>query len=193
MSKGSSVLAVVDGVDGVPVVWWVDLGPQIVGMSRLSGAWVLDGADRAETLRALTATRATVSTAAGQSVLDELKVAADRVLDLEATLTAVVTVRDELQGAYEDAAATKKNGRSLIAPRWPALPDPLDVETVEVPAGDSRTSRALGIARWLNELCTAWDAVEEQRLARPYMRTLGGPAARVLPAVIRNAQPSVVA
>jgi len=46
MNQGSSVLAVVDEVGGVPVVWWVDVGPRIAGMSRLCGAWVLSAGCR---------------------------------------------------------------------------------------------------------------------------------------------------
>ncbi len=190
MSDGSSVLAVVDGVDGVPVVWWVDLGPRIAGMSRLCGAWIVDGDDRAKTLHALTATRVALFTADGEMALKEYEVATERVLDLEATLTAVVAVRDDLQAAYEEAATTKKN---LTPPRWPTLPELLDIEVVHLAGGDPRTARALGIARWLNDLCRAWDAVEDERLKRSYMRPLGGPADRPLPAVIGGASPSVAA
>jgi hypothetical protein len=133
VSDTRSVLAVVDGAGGVPVVWWVDLGPRIAGVSRLCGAWVVDGADRAETLRALTAARPTLSTVDGDVVLKEYRVATERVLDLEATLVAVIAVRDELQAAYEEAAARKKN---LIAPRWPTLPAPLTVDTAHIERGD---------------------------------------------------------
>src|SRR3954447_7077667 len=182
MSGSSAVLAVVDTADGVPVIWWVDLGPRISGMSRLCGAWVLEEADPVEKLRALTATRAVAATRDGRALLNKHQAAVDQVLDPAATLAASVAVRDELQAAYEHAVATRKNGRSLTAPRWPSLPAPLDVETAEELGGDPRTSRALGIARWIDRLCTAWDAIEEQRLARAYMRSLGGPAARPLPA-----------
>jgi hypothetical protein len=190
MSEGSSVLAVVDAMDGVPVVWWVDLGLRVAGMSRLCGAWVVDGDDRAKTLHALTATRVVLSTADGEMALKEHEVATERVLDIEATLAAVIAVRDELQAAYEQAATTKK---SLTPPRWPTLPQPLDIEAAHVPGGDPRTARALGIARWLNDVCRAWDAVEDERLKRTYMRALGGPDDRPLPAVIRDASPSAAA
>ncbi|MCW2898707.1 MAG: hypothetical protein JWO67_972 [Streptosporangiaceae bacterium] len=190
MNAGSFVVAIVDGIDGVPVVWWVDLGPRTAGMSRLCGAWVLDGDDVPKALFALTATRTIVSTADGQSVLGEHQVPIERVLDSEATLAAIVAVRDELQAVYAEAATTKKG---LTAPRWPNLPETLSVETAAAPGGDSRTSRALGIARWLNELCRAWDAIEDERLKRSYMRALGGTADRALPTVILAAQPSVAA
>jgi hypothetical protein len=171
----------------------VDLGLRIAGMSRRCGAWVLADADPVETLRALTATRVVVATAGGRSRMEEDRITVEQVLDPAGTLAAVIAARDELQAAYEHAATTRKNGRSLTAPRWPSLPDPLDVETAEAPGGDPRTSRALGIARWIDGLCSVWDAIEEQRLARAYMRPLGGMAARAVPAVIAAAQPSVTA
>lgn len=190
MSEGGSTLAVIDGVADVPVIWWVDLGPRSNGVSRLCGAWVLDDAERVQKLQTLTALRMTVATAAGQSLLDEHRVEIDRVVDVGATGAAVLAVRDELQLAYEHAATTRKNGRSLIAPGWPTLSAPLDVESAETSAGDPRTCRALAIARWLNHLCVAWDAIEEQRLARAYLRTFGGPVARALPVVIETAHPA---
>ena len=193
MSEGGSTLAVIDGIADVPVIWWVDLGPRSNGVSRLCGAWVLDDAERVQKLQTLTALRMTVATAAGQSLLDEHRVEIDRVVDVGATGAAVLAVRDELQLAYEQAVTTRKNGRSLIAPAWPTLPAPLDVESAETSAGDSRTCRALAIARWLNHLCVVWDTIEEQRLARAYLRTFGGPVARALPVVIETARPTVSA
>jgi DNA polymerase III subunit epsilon len=190
MNQGSSVLAVVDETDGVPVVWWVDVGPRIAGMSRLCGAWVLDGDDREPTLRALTASRAIVATASGQSLLEGQQIVPDRIFDTEATLTAVVAVRDELQAVYQQAAAVRKS--TLTPPRWPAIPERLDAETAATPAGDVRTSRALGIARWLHGLFIAWDTIEEQRLARPYMRSAGGDVTRGLLVVYRDTWPAVI-
>jgi hypothetical protein len=116
------------------------------------------------------------------------------VVDPAATLAAVSDERDRLQAAYGEAVVTRKNGRALTAPRRPTLPAPLDVEAAEeFHGGDARTRRALSIARWFDVLCTAWDAVEEQRLARAYMRPLGGPSARPLPVVLAVAEPSVAA
>jgi hypothetical protein len=194
MDEGSRVLAIVDEVDNVPVVWWVDLGPKIAGMTRLCGAWVLDDEERAQSLHALVAARVTVTTSAGARLLADRQIETSQVLDLAATLADVSGERDRLQAAYEEAVATRENGRALTAPRWPALPAPLDSEAAEeFHGGDARTRRALGIARWLAGLCTAWDAVEEQRLARGYMRPLGGPAARALPVVLAVAESSVAA
>ena len=188
--SGSSVLAVVDQVDNVPVVWWVDIGPRIAGMSRLCGAWVLDEDGPEQTLRSLTAGRTIVATTAGQSLLAAHLIPPARILDPEATLTAAIATRDALQAVYEDAEANRRS--TLTPPRWPTLPQPLDTETASTPGGDPRTSRALGIARWLQALCAAWDTIEEQRLARPYMRPVGGPATRGLPVAYRDTWPDPV-
>jgi hypothetical protein len=193
MSEGGSMVAVIDGVADVPVIWWVDLGPRPNGVSRLCGAWVLDDAHRVQKLQTLTALRMAVATAAGRSLLDEHRVAIDRMVDLGATSAAVLAVRDQLQHAYEHAVASRKNGRSLIAPDWPTLPARLDVETADGSAGDFRAGRALAVARWLNQLCVVWDTIEEQRLARAYLRSLGGPTARALPVVIETARPALSA
>src|SRR4051812_38557132 len=191
MDESSRVLAIVDQVDDASVVWWVDRGPKIAGMTRLCGAWVLDGDDRMRTLRALAASRVIVATASGQALLDAQQVVPDRILDTDATLTAVIAVRDELQTVYEQAEAVRRT--TLTPPRWPALPQPLIIETASsTPGGDPRTSRALGIARWLHALCAAWDTIEEQRLTRPYMRPVGGPATRGLPVVYRDTWPDPV-
>lgn len=193
MSEGSSALAVVDAIDDVPVVWWVDLGSRTAGMSRLCGAWVLDGVDRARTLQTLTVQRMTLETAAGKSLLDEHQVATDRVVDVEATRAAVLALRDELQSAYEQAVSTRRSGRALTAPQWPTMPELLDVETAKALAGDTRTGRALAIALWFDDLCAVWDVIEEQRLARAYLRSLGGSGARALPVVIQTVRPKLVA
>ena len=75
-------------------------------MSRLCGAWVLDGDDRLQRLRSLTAARVIIATVTGQSLLDGQQVAPDRILDTEATLTAVLASLDELQAVYEEAEAS---------------------------------------------------------------------------------------
>lgn len=180
MQTPSTVLAVVDAVDDGPVVWWVDLGLG-TGMSRLGGAWVLSTESLRGHLAALTAGRMTLATSAGQDALHQQHLDAELVVDPVATLEAVVAVRDELHTEYERMAP----GRGLTAPSWPILPTPLDPEQ-ESPKG--APLRALVIARWFDRLCGTWEAIERQRLARSYLRQLGGDAMRVLPVALLSAQ-----
>lgn len=176
----SSVVAVVDVCDAAPVVWWADLGLGNLGLQRLGGAWVLDSAARLEDLSHLIAGRLVVATAAGQGLLREQSIVGAGMLDVTAIRAAVGAEADRLQAIFEDAAA--KPGKSnLVAPAWPAIPSELDVETASAQAGDPTASRALAIARHLAALCDAWDQIEQQRLARSYMRGHGGDQARPLP------------
>ncbi len=178
----SPVIAVVDGPEHVPVVWWVSAGPGS-GISRLCGAWVLDTDAQRQHLRILTNGFITLPTADGLRVLREQALAPDRVLDPAATLAAVTDVRDELQDVYEHTITTARSGRTLVPPSWPRLPEPLDLDYVPRPAGDPRASRAFGIAQWLMYLADAWADVEEQRLSRRYLHAIGGDVSRNLPLV----------
>lgn len=179
----NSVAAVVDHDARAAIVWWVDLGHRPAGMSRMCGAWVFDESGCSPTLTNLTASRLIVATVAGKSIMDGNRVSAHRVVDVVGTRAAVAAERDQLQTVYERAATARKNGRNLIAPTWPTLPDEVDVEQISAPAGDARAGRSLAIARWLDDLCAAWDRIEEQRLARSYLRRIGGPIERSLPVV----------
>jgi hypothetical protein len=181
-----SVLAIVDACDTDPVVWWVDLGPG-KGMFRLCGAWVLDTEDLNGHLTDLVVGRRLLVTAAGRAALADSRLPLHNLIDADALRDAVVQWRDELQAAYEERARQGPTGKGLAAPRWPDIPEPLDVETATADAGDPRTSRALAIARWFDVLCFAWTSIENQRLTRPYLRKLGGDSARPLPIAFEEA------
>jgi hypothetical protein len=181
----SWVLAVVDAAESVPVVWWVDYGPE-PNVSRLCGAWVLDTEALARQLPALTAGRTLLPTSAGRAALEGRGISAAPALDAESTLGAVTAARDELQAAYEKRSG-QAGGRALVPPKWPELPGSLTLDDSPVVAADGRASRALSIARWLVQLCTAWEEIEQQRLSRSYLRDLGGNLARPLPVVLTEA------
>ena len=178
----SSVVAVVDSVDAVPVVWWVDLGMSNPVMSRLGGAWVLDTDELRDRLGDLVDGRVVLTTAAGRAAVDAAAVTPVATLHLEATWRAVVAERDLLQQAFEEATLARK-GKGLIAPAWPTVPELLDPETAVAVTENTQVARALGIARWLADLCRSWDRIEELRLARSYLRELGGDTSRALPVV----------
>jgi hypothetical protein len=185
MDTVSSVLAIVDAHDSDPVVWWANLGPSN-GMFRLCGAWVLDTPELRDKLADLIAGRALLTTIAGRAALTYRDIPLDGHIDVVTTHHAVLAWRDELQTAYEKRAAHGSAGKGLIAPRWPDIPELLNVEDITAVAGDPRACRALGIARWFDTLCFAWDSIEGQRLARPYLREHGGEVARTLPVAYAN-------
>lgn len=178
----SSVVAVVDSVDAGPVVWWVDLGVSNPVMSRLGGAWVLDTPELRDKLVDLVGGRVVLATAAGGVAVAAAGAEPAATLDIGATHTAVEAERDLLQQAFEQATLARK-GKGLIAPAWPTLPEPLDPETAAAVTEQPQVARALGIARWLADLCRSWDRIEELRLARSYLRPLGGDSSRALPVV----------
>lgn len=187
MSWISSVLAVADEVDGVAVVWWVELGRANPGMSRLCGAWAFEGDDVKEAVPDLVAGHSVVATSSGRSLLAHLGVQVERPVNVQETLKRVIGTRDELQLEYENAATTRKNGRALVPPAWPPLPESVDLDAEWAAAGDGHCSLALGVARWFTRLCDAWDVIEQQRLGRPYLRKCGGDVARELPVAMMAA------
>lgn len=175
-----SVVAVVDVHKSTPVVWWVDLGRGNDGLSRLGGAWVLDTAVLQDQLPHLLAGRLVVTTAAGRTLLEQQHCPVVGHVDVAALHAAIVAERDRLQLANEDTVA-KPGKANLVAPAWSALPEPMEVDTASTQSGDPVAARALAIAQHLLRLCNAWERIEEQRLARGYMRQHGGPQQRPLP------------
>jgi hypothetical protein len=185
MNSSHSVIAVVDVNPAGAVVWWVNVGSVGRQVGRLCGAWVVDEAESAR-VRQLLSGRLVLSTAAARAMVQASGVHQSVLVDAAGTLANVVDTRDALQAAFESEIATLPKGRALVAPRWPALPQPLDPESPPLVVGTEPVRRALGIARWFDTLCHAWDGVEEQRLARKYLRSLGGDSARPLPAYLEE-------
>ncbi len=147
----------------------------------MCGAWTFEGDDVREAVPDLVAGHLVVATSSGQSLLERLDVPVERPVDAQQTLKRVIDTCDELQLEYENAATTRKNGRALVPPAWPPLPEPVNLDSEWAAAGDGRCSLALGVARWFTRLCDAWDVIEQQRLARPYLRQCGGDVAREMP------------
>ncbi|HEX5404238.1 MAG TPA: hypothetical protein VFX16_18265 [Pseudonocardiaceae bacterium] len=183
MGGRSSVLAVVDASEAGPVVWWVNLGTAGGLTGRLCGAWVL-GEGNPTRVADLLAGRMVLATSAGGRVVAGSAVDTRGAVDPDGTLAAVIECRDELQDAYQARVAERTRSNAPVEPTWPAMPDRLDPEAPSVVDAPEPLRRALGIARWFDRLCRTWDAIEGQRLARNYMRVLGGPNPRVLPVAV---------
>lgn len=174
------VLAVVDGAGASTVVWWVNLGRSET--ARLCGAWVHPDVSL---LPHLIENRLLLATRRGAEKVAESTATPGPRLDPRGTLGAVEAEIALLQAAYDHRAATS---RQLIAPTWPTLPHPLDVESPPpVSSGDPRAARALSISRWFDRLCRSWDAVESERVTRKYLHDMRGNVPRELPLVTREA------
>lgn len=182
MSGQLPVVAVVDATgEGVVVVWWVNVAVALdLRMSRLCGAWVLDP-DDTSTIDRVVAGRIGLLTGPGAAALRTAGLAVYPQLDLEATWRAAAAELTALQPAFDTQQAARPGGKRLTPPVWPILPELLDLDDPESPAGPPAPFRALGIARWLEQLCGRWGELEGTRLARPQLRDLGGPAPRPLP------------
>lgn len=188
MRGREGVVAVVDGNADAVFVWWANVGekPQ-PSMSRLCGAWTLDPTDSA-TLESLTFRRLVLATKAGDKALRRAKVVPERRIDVQATLEAAVASRDTCQAAFEAEQSHRVPSKRLRPPTWPSFPDPLDVEKppawdVNDPS-DDRLDPALAIAHWLAGMCSRWEDLESERLARPWMAAIDGDEERELPVVL---------
>lgn len=89
-------------------------------------------------------------------------------LDLTKTVNVVAAERDRLQAIYEALPTSRK--KTLVAPRWPDIPSPIDLaDPPKAQAAEPTVAAALGVARFLDRLATAWADVERQRAVRDYL------------------------
>lgn len=161
------IVAVVDadGNDTV-VIWHVDIGTEVPGMSRMCGAWVLPAEKHKVEL--LTRRRLIVATACGSGALSMAHCTPAGSLDLNRTLKMIEAERDRLQAIYDALPSTRK--KTLVAPRSPAIPSPIDfAHPPQVQTPDELVATALGIAGHLDQLAGAWAGIERQRTARAYL------------------------
>ena len=161
-------VAVVDAADDRVVVWQVDIGAD-AGLTRMCGAWVIDPG-KIGALKNLTQSRYLVATPMGAKAC--AGAGADGhtgVIDLRLIIEAVDAEIRCLQTAFDTALVKSKS--KLIAPTWPRLPNPINLAD---PPRDrnapDEVAAALGIARWLETVALAWESLEQQRLARRYLK-----------------------
>jgi hypothetical protein len=159
-------IAVIDAQDATVAVWHVSVGRDAAGLSRMCGAWVLH--DEPEKVELLTRGRHVVATASGAKALQSAKATTAGMIDLTATINTVVAERDRLDGIYQELPAARR--KTLTPPRWPHVPEAANFADPPRAANfDDPVAVALGIARVLEELATAWSGIESQRTARAYM------------------------
>jgi hypothetical protein len=148
------------------VGWHVNVGEGLE--STMAGAWVLPADD--ERIARLLVGRILVTT---ERAALRFGTGAD-VAGLAFALVAETSALDAAFAAHVDSLPSR---RSLVSPRWPRIPTR---PTAEI-AGDLLASNALTLARWVSDLLTAWDRIEKERVARPYLVARGGETARPLP------------
>ncbi|WP_067830299.1 hypothetical protein [Nocardia inohanensis] len=171
-----SLVVVVNKAQGRLVVWHVNVG-RAIGLSRLSGAWVLEAEDGEESATLTAGYRAIECEEGALSGLD-----IGGVIDLDATVAAVraeVTAVDEAFTAHQAAVAGK-----LIRPQWPVIAHPLEAR-LPLQGITEAIRPVLVAARGIADLADAWSAFESLRTARPFLAEHGGLAVRPLPLVVR--------
>ncbi len=149
------------------VIWHVSVGDGLE--STMAGAWVLSADD--DRIDGLLAGRLTVTT---PSATTRFGVGPD-VAALATAIDAAIATLDADFAAH--VATLPSSRRSLVRPRWPQVPGASTPEA----AGDSLATEALTLARWVSTLLVAWDRVEKERLARPFLAVRGGDRPRDLP------------
>jgi hypothetical protein len=161
------IVVVDQPVDESVVVWHVSVGDGLE--SNMAGAWVLPVDD--DRIDGLLVGRLLVSTS---NAAERFGVGAD-VRALAVAIEAEIDLLDRTFTAH--VASLPSSRRTLVRPRWPEVPREARLEK----AGDPQATDALTIARWISDLLTAWDKVEKERTARPFLALCGGDARRDLP------------
>jgi hypothetical protein len=159
-------VAVVDAGPHTVTVWPVNVGTGAPGISRMSGAWVLH--DEPHKVELLTRGKPVAATPAGAEALQSASATPAGMLDLTDTVNAVTAERDRLQAIYNALPASRK--KTLVAPRWPHMPPAVDLaDPLRAQTTDDNVAAALGVARFLEQLATAWADLERQRTVRDYL------------------------
>lgn len=180
MTSTAQTDCVVDARGEQVIIWHVETGPDL-GLSRLTGAWVFESEEK-DKIELLTADRRVLATPTGEEVLDRLNLSISGHIDPDATVQNLKTARDELQISYE----THPKRKTLVAPNWPALPDPVDPQNPPTAMSVVPTQVALAIARWLAQVAITWEQIEGERLVRKYMP--GGGYRLPTPIAMRKAE-----
>jgi hypothetical protein len=136
------------------VGWQVNVGQG--RDSAMAGAWVLAADD--SRIVALLEGRVLVTTERAASRFG-------RGADVGALAMAIVAETSALDAVLP------------VRPRWPRIP----IRPTAAVAADPLASTALTLAQWVADLLAAWDRIEQQRLAEPFLVGRGGATARPLP------------
>ncbi|MFE6864486.1 hypothetical protein [Nocardia sp. NPDC057668] len=168
-----SLVVVLSQTNDRLVVWHVNVG-RGMGLSRLSGAWVVDAGD-GETVERLTG---------GHRRLwcDEVAGDAADVVDLAGTVAAVEAEVEAVDGVFTRHQETLAG--KLIRPVWPEMVHPAAARQ-PLHDVDPEVRPVLAMAWGLAGLADAWAEFESLRVARPFLVEHGGRTPRALPVRVR--------
>lgn len=154
-------------------IWHVHTGPGL-GLSRLTGAWLLDD-ERVTEIRGLVHGHPVAVASADTAVPGYVTPAL--IVDTDATVRAVEDLVTEADRRFaEHRAATRHR---LISPRWPPIEHPGTARIPETTPEPIAT--LLRLARGYAELADRWAEFEKLRLSRKPLIPLGGELPRPLP------------
>ena len=175
MTASPDVVMVVCRSGDQVAVWQVVTGTGR-GLSRLAGAWVLA---RTEThvIDALLRRRWVLGLTGGAHVVEAAEVAILGYVDPGATLAGIRAEVVELQDRFDGEPRPKR--RKLVAPDWPVVPAAFDPASFA--GADAPAEVALAVGRWVADVADAWQRIETERMARPFLIAPAGPLVRTLP------------
>lgn len=172
----AATVAVVDAHNRGVCVWWVSTALDgDAGMSRKVGAWKLTRGSEsfARDFDAILFERMAVATKAGLAAVQSASVLGVRWVDLDATLAAVIAIRDEYQQLFDAEQSTRAKSKQMRGLTWPELPEPINLEKPPPARGqsaDAQVGKALAIAAWLDQLVCAFEEIEAIRADRAMLR-----------------------
>lgn len=142
-------------------VWYVNIGNRSdVRESRLIGSWMVTSSSLRELHVWSTAAAAVWVDGRPPEPVDMLPN-----ISLDAIRSELASEVTELQTAFEAELARRGKTSKLLPPRWPRL------EELGYRSGESEDhrDRCLMAARQLAGLADAWEEIERERLARPFL------------------------
>lgn len=148
-------------------IWHLSVGDGLE--SNMAGAWVLPADD--DRIDGLLRGRLRVGT---DAAAERFGRGADTAGLARAIRAEIAHLDTTFSGHVKSLPSSR---RSLVRPRWPRIVMDHRPES----AGDPLATGALTLARWISELLTAWERVEKERLARPFLAAASGAQAREFP------------
>ncbi len=169
MTWPAPLTVVVDGTRDEVAVWIVMTGRLLEAReSRFTAAWVVHAA-AVDALQVWRADTPVLATDRGLGYLPEHYLDEAAVVHGTQLMEALVSRIRVLNTAFDIEHTRTPGARSLTSPVWPDI-EHLGLPTESPARMESPRDLAFRNALWLARFANAWEAVEEQRDAQPYLR-----------------------